>query len=149
MDREALLMLNEDQREKAMRQELGEEKCKILDKYNLHPNDRLYWERREPKYPNQEYFSHKMALKTSPLGIIFHINRLCYAKTKYFQDHWSEFIPCVYDHRKGFVETELYNMEYIKKKDTGIVLDLRELAKIHWLSDFKKLCSSLESQGEA
>ncbi|WP_264848193.1 hypothetical protein [Clostridium omnivorum] len=35
-------------------------------------------------------------------------------------------------------------MEFIKQKNTGIVLDLRELGKIHWLKDFKELCAYLE-----
>ncbi|GLC28919.1 hypothetical protein bsdE14_03290 [Clostridium omnivorum] len=53
-------------------------------------------------------------------------------------------MPCIYDFKKGFVETELYSMEFIKQKNTGIVLDLRELGKIHWLKDFKELCAYLE-----
>lgn len=131
--------------EKTMRNELGEEKCRIIDKYNLHPNERLYWERIEAKYPKQEYFSHRLAVKTSPLGIIFYINNLCYAKTKYFEKNWDKYIPCYYDFFKGFVETEVHNMDFIKQKSTGIILDLRELAKIHWIEDFKALCEFLEN----
>lgn len=146
MDNDTLKSLEPKIREKIMREELGDIKCKILDKFNLHSNDRLYWERIQEKYPSQEYFSHKLAKKTSPLGIIFHINRLCFAKTKYFENNWSDFVPCVYNYKKGFVETEIYDMEYIKQKSTGIILDLRELAKIKWLQEFKNLCSYLEEK---
>ncbi|MFD3156592.1 hypothetical protein ACFIJ5_06980 [Haloimpatiens sp. FM7330] len=146
MDNEALKNMSSEMREKVMREEIGEEKCKIIDKYDLHPNERLYWERRQEKYPNQEYFSHKLAKKSSLIGMIFHINRLCFAKTKYFENNWSKFVPCVYNYKKGFVETELYNMEYIKQKSTGIVLDLRELSKIKWLKDFKELCKYIEEK---
>lgn len=148
MDRDTLKSLDTDTREKVMREELGEEKCKIIDKYNLHPNNRLYWERRQEKYPVQEYFSHNLALKASPLGMVFHIYRLCYAKTKYFESNWQNFKPCNYNHKKGFVDAEIHEMEYIKQLSTGIVIDLRELAKIKWLSEFKELCKYLEERHE-
>ena len=149
MDYDELINASKEFREQYLREQLGPEKCKILDKYSLCSNSRLYWERHQEKYPVQEYFSHKFAVKSTPLGMIFHINRLCFAKTKYFEAHWDEYIPCIYDFEKGFVETELYNMEFIKQKSTGIVLDLRELGKIHWLKDFQKLCKYLEEKQEA
>lgn len=37
-------------------------------------------------------------------------------------------------------------MEFIKQKDTDIVIDLRELAKIHWLREFQELCLYLETE---
>lgn len=146
MDFDTLKNISLEQREKVMREQLGEEKCRVLDKYNLHSNNRLYWERIQEKYPIQEYFSHKFALKTSTLGMIFHIYRLCFAKTKYFENNWCNFAPCIYDFKKGFVETEIYNMEYIKQKSTGIIIDLRELAKIKWISEFRELCNYIEKQ---
>jgi len=148
LDRDTLKSLDADTREKIMREELGEEKCKIIDKYNLHPNHNLYWERRQEKYPIQEYFSHNLALKASPLGIVFQIYRLCYAKTKYFESNWQNFKPCTYNHKKGFVDAEIFEMEYIKQLSTDIVIDLRELAKIKWLSEFKDLCKYLEERHE-
>jgi hypothetical protein len=148
LDYDALKALSEEVREGYLRNQLGAEKCKILDKYGLRSNPRLYWERHQEKYPVQEYFSHKFAMKSTPLGMIFHINRLCFAKVKYFEAHLDEYVPCIYDCKKGFVETELYNMEFMKQKGTGIVIDLRELAKIHWLKDFKNLCAYLEKMQE-
>ena len=148
MDYEELKSISDTEREKFLRQQLGPEKCKVLDKYNLRSNSRLYWERHQEKYPVQEYFSHKLAVKSTTLGMIFHIYRLCFAKVKYFENHWDEYVPCIYDFRKGFIETEVYNMEFIKHKSTGIVIDLRELGKIHWLKDFQELCDYLEEQKE-
>ena len=144
MNKDLLLSMNKHKRELLMREELGERKCKILDKYNLHTNDRLYWERIQEKYPTQEYFSHKFASKSSELGMVFQVYRLCFAKTKYFENNWSKFTPCYYDCKKGFVETEIYNMDFIKHKSTGIVIDLRELAKIKWIKEFHALCDYLE-----
>lgn len=146
MHRDELLALEPTLREKFMREELGKDKCKVLDKYSLYSNERLYWERIQEKYPNQEYFSHKMAVKSSTLGLVFHIYKLCFAKTKYFEQNWNKFSPCVYRMREGFVETELFDMEYIKHKNTGIVVDLRELARIHWVHEFKELCEYIEEQ---
>ncbi|MFX0549308.1 hypothetical protein ACOAKC_08215 [Hathewaya histolytica] len=146
MHKDKLMELEPEIREKVMRDALGKEKCKILDKYNLHSNERIYWERIQEKYPTQEYFSHKFAIKTSPLGMIFHIYRLCFAKTKYFENNWDKFVPCVYNCKDGFVETEIYNMEYLKQRSTGIIIDLRELAKIKWVQDFKDLCDYLEEK---
>lgn len=143
---EALEALSLGDRENYLREQLGEEKRRVLDKFNLHLNDRLYWERHQEKYPVQEYFSHKLAVKSSPLGMIFHINRLCFAKVKYFEEHWEEYTPCIHDCKKGFAQCELFDMEFIKQKDTDIIIDLRELAKIHWLKDFKELCLYLESE---
>lgn len=144
MNYDILKALPEEDRERYLREKLGSEKCKVLDKYNLHSNSRFYWERHHDKYPIQEYFSNRFAIKATVLGMIFHINHLCFAKVKYFEEHWDEYIPCRYDCRKGIVETELYDMEFIKQKNTGIVIDLRELARIHWLQEFKDLCAYLE-----
>lgn len=148
MDYNALKALPVELREGYLRDQLGSEKCKVLDKYNLHPNSRVYWERHQEKYPVQEYFSNKFAIKATPLAMIFHINHLCYAKVKYFEEHWDEYVPCRYDCKRGFVETEIYDMEFIKQKSTGISIDLRELARIHWLKEFKDLCAYLEKMKE-
>ncbi|AWZ47718.1 hypothetical protein C3495_02135 [Clostridiaceae bacterium 14S0207] len=146
MHKDQLINLEPSVREQVMREELGEEKCKILDKYGLQPNERIYWEKVQEKYPTQEYFSHKFAVKSSVLGMIFQIYRLCFAKTKYFENNWDKFIPCVYTLREGFIETELYNMEFIKHKKTGLIIDLRELSKIHRIQDFKDLCLYIENK---
>lgn len=148
LDYEELKSVSDEEREILLREQLGAEKCKVLDKYNLRSNSRLYWERHQEKYPIQEYFSHKLAVKSTPLGMVFHIYRLCFAKVKYFENHWDEYEPCIYDFRNGFIKTEVYNMEFIRKKSTGIVIDLRELGKIHWLKDFQDLCAYLEKQRE-
>ena len=147
MDYEILKKADQVTRDNLLRQELGSEKCKILDKYQLRSNSRLYWERYQSHYPVQEYFSHKFVKKASPLGIIFHIYRLCYGKVKYFEQNWDDFSPCIYNwQQEFFVETELYDMEYIKHLSTGIIFDLRNLARINKYEDFVTLCNYLEDQ---
>ncbi|MEG2353798.1 MAG: hypothetical protein RSB70_04070 [Clostridium sp.] len=144
----SLNTLSVEDQEILIRSQLGEDKCKLLDKYNLRLNSRLYFERIQEKYPTQEYFSYKLALKSSVIGIIFHINRLCFAKTKYFENNIDYFSPCIHTYKDGFIETDIWNMEYLKQKNTGIIIDLRELSKIKWLRDFKSLCFYLESEQE-
>lgn len=144
MNKDELLSLEPVLREKIMRKELGEEKNKIIDRYKLHPNDNLYWQNVQDKYPVQVYFSHKFAVKCTDIGMVFQIYRLCYAKTKYFQKNWNDYSPYMFDARRGFVESEIYNMEYIQNKKTKRIVDLRELSRIHRLQDFKDLCLYLE-----
>ncbi|WP_010295668.1 hypothetical protein [Clostridium senegalense] len=146
MNNDLLRTLDDTEREKIMREELGEEKCKVIDKYGLSTNKKLYWERVQEKYPVQECFSHKFAKKSSTLGMVFHLYRLCFAKTKYFENNWEKFESCIYDCKRGFIVTPIYNMEFIRHKSTGVVIDLRELSKIHWLQDFKDLCKYIEDK---
>ncbi|WP_407305689.1 hypothetical protein [Desulfosporosinus sp. SB140] len=95
----------------------------------------------------QEYFSHKFALKASPLGMIFHIYKLCYAKVKYFDQNWEDFTPCIYNWQSGlFEETRLSDMEFIKHLSSGIILDLRNLARVNRYEDFLALCHYLDDQ---
>ncbi|KLU64510.1 hypothetical protein DEAC_c34530 [Desulfosporosinus acididurans] len=94
MNYQLLKSAAQEVRDEYLRGELGEEKCEILDKYQLKSNANLYWERRHEHHPVQQYFSHKFAKKASPLGMIFHIYKLCYAKVKYFDKNWNEFAPC-------------------------------------------------------
>ena len=144
-DRDDLLKFDIDEREKILRSHLSNEKCKVLDKYGLTSNGRLYWEKIQEKYPIQEFFSHKFAVKASVLGMIFHINRLCFAKVKYFENNWDDYEPCKYVWRKrDFVSCELYDLEAIRQKETGIVIDLKDLGRIKWFADFVTMCEDLE-----
>ena len=147
MNHQLLKGATQEIRDDYLRQELGIVKCEILDKYQLRSNDHLYWERHHEHHPVQEYFSQKCAKKASPLGLIFFIYKLCYAKVKYFDQNWDDFAPCVYNWQSGsFEEVRMSDMEFIKHLSTGIILDLRNLAKINRYEDFLALCSYLEEQ---
>lgn len=145
MNYQVLKCAAQEIRDNCLRQELEREKCEILDKYQLRSNSNLYWERHHEHQPIQEYFSHKFAKKASPLGMIFQIYKLCYAKVKYFEQNWDKFTPCVYNWRnRSFEETRVSNMEFIKHLSTGIILDLRNLAQINKYEDFVAMCHYLE-----
>ncbi|WP_042330662.1 hypothetical protein [Desulfosporosinus orientis] len=147
MNYQLLKNASQEIRDHYLRQELSEEKCEILDKYRLKSNSRLYWERQYEHQPVQEYFSQKFARKATPLGMVFYIYKLCYAKVKYFERNWGQYVPCIYNWQSGlFEETSLPDMEFIKHSGTGIILDLRNLARISKYEDFLALCSYLEEQ---
>lgn len=146
MDYDFLRKGTQEIRDKFLKEELGEEKSKLINKYGLTCNENLYWQRVKDKYPTQEYFSHKFAKKASTLGIIFQIYRLCYAKVKYFEKNWDDYCACVYHFKRGFIKTDIYNMEFIKHRSTGIIIDLRNLSNINKIEEFIKLCRYLESR---
>ncbi len=147
MNHQLLKCASQESRDNYLRQELGMEKCEVLDKYQLRSNANLYWERYHEHQPVQEFFSQKFARKASPIGMIFHIYKLCYAKVKYFDQNWENFAPCIYNWQTGlFEKTRLSDMEFIKHLRTGIILDLRYLAKINRYEDFLALCNYFEKQ---
>lgn len=147
MDLDFLKGCEAEERERIMRSRLGEEKCRVLDKYGLSSNSRLYWERIQEKYPTQECFSIKLAEKSTVLGMIFHLHRLCFAKVKYFENNWEDYSACKYVWTEGgFVDCELHDMEAIRQNVTGTVIDLRDLARIKWLHDFQAMCAELEQR---
>jgi hypothetical protein len=146
MDYDMIKQSSQNIRDRVLREELGKEKAAVLVYYGLHCNERLYWAKSQDHYPTQEYFSHKFVKKASVIGIIFHIYRLCYAKTKYFEKNWEHFEACRYDWGTGIIgECELYEMEFIRHKATGNTFDLRNLSKINRIEDFQLLCAYLES----
>lgn len=147
MNHQLLKSASQEIRDEYLRQELGREKCEILDKYQLRSNINFYWERHHEHHPVQVHFSHKFAKKASPLGMIFHIYKLCYAKVKYFDLNWDDFAPYIYNWQSGlFEEARMSDMEFIKHLSTDIILDLRNLARINRYEDFVALCNYLEEQ---
>lgn len=126
--------------------ELDEGKRKVLVKYNLQCNSDFYWERPKGNYPRKIFFSHKFVKKSSIIRIIFFIYQLCFAKVKYFERNWDHFIPYIHSWRDGFMECELYDMEFIKHKHTDIIFDLRDLKKITDIKEFIAICHFLDSQ---
>ena len=73
--------------DKILKNDLSLDKRKLLDKYNLTCSEDYIWEFRHSKYHTVKYFSHKFAKNHSTLALVFYINRLCYAKIKYFEEN--------------------------------------------------------------
>lgn len=149
MDYDLLRISSTKFRDMKLKEELDSEKVRIIERYGLTSNEKLYWQKKQHDYPTHEYFSHKFVKKSSALGIVFKLNRLCYGKVKYFEKNWAKYIGCYYDWRKNeFVECDLSNMEFIKHKNLGYIFDLRNLVKINKIEDFRELCRYLEDKEE-
>ena len=146
MDYQMLKEQCSEVRNQILMEELDEEKRKVLIKYNLQCNSDLYWERPKGSYPRKIFFSHKFVKKSSIIRIIFYIYQLCFAKVKYFERNWDNFIPYIHSWRDGFIECELYDMEFIKHKHTDIIFDLRDLKKITDIKEFVAICNFLDGQ---
>lgn len=146
MDYQLVKLQDGSIRDQVLMAELNAEKVKVLTKYDLHCNADLYWERPKGKYPQKVFFSHKFVKKSSVIRIIFYIYQLCFAKVKYFERNWDDFIPYAHSWHQGFIMCELYDMEFIKHKYTGIIFDLRDLKRITDIKEFLAICDYLDGQ---
>ncbi|WP_296647861.1 hypothetical protein [Romboutsia sp. 13368] len=127
-----------------LKNELSIDKRKLLDKYNLTCSEDYIWEFRHNKYHTVKYFSHKFAKKHSVIALLFYINRLCYAKIKYFEENFYKYEPYKYIFKKGFYKCDMYDMEFLFHKPSGKFIDIRSLREIRNIEDFKQFCSELE-----
>jgi len=83
--------------------------------------------------------------KTDTLGLLFRINKLCIAKLNYFRKNIDNFEPCKYHYIDGFVDTPLWDADFLKHKASGFILDFNYLQTITDYKDFVALCEELES----
>lgn len=128
-----------------LKKELSIDKINLIDKYSLTCSDNLIWQFNHDKYPTVNYFSHKFAKKHSTLALLFYINRLCYAKIKYFENNINKFEPYKYDFENGFVKCEIYDMGFLLHKPSNNIIDIRNLKEIKSIDEFRSFCSYLES----
>lgn len=127
-----------------LKNELSLDKIKLLDKYNLTCSEDYIWEFRHNKYHTVKYFSHKFAKKQSTLALVFYINRLCYAKIKYFEENFYKYESYKYIFDKGFSKCEIYDMEFLFHKPSEKFIDIRNLREIKSIEEFRAFCSKLE-----
>ena len=127
-----------------LKNELSLDKRKLLNKYNLTCSEDYIWEFRHSKYHTVRYFSHKFAKKHSVIALLFYINRLCYAKIKYFEANFYKYEPYKYIFNKGFSKCPIYDMEFLFHKPSGKFIDIRNLREINRIEDFRAFCRELE-----
>lgn len=132
-------------RDESLKRELSIDKIKLIDKYSLTCSEDLIWQLKHDKYHTVNYFSHKFAKKHSALALLFYINRLCYAKIKYFENNIDKYEPYKYDFEKGFLKCEIYDMGFLLHKPSNNLIDIRSLKEIKSIEEFKSFCSYLES----
>ena len=66
-------------------------------------------------------------------------------KIKYFDKNIDKYEPHKYIFLKGFCKCEMYDMEFLKHKPSGKMIDIRNLKEIKNIEEFKSFCSLIES----
>lgn len=127
-----------------LKNELSLDKRKLLNKYKLTCSEDYIWEFRHSKYHTVKYFSHKFAKKHSTLALVFYINRLCYAKIKYFEENFYKYESYKYIFKNGFSKCDIYDIEFLFHKPSKNFIDIRSLREIRSIEEFRQFCSKLE-----
>ncbi len=131
-------------REKILKETLPIEKVKLIDRYGLICDENLRWISKKENSHEQIVFNNSFLLKADLLGLIFRINKLCFAKLKYFRNHIDEFEPYIYSPTNGFEKTEWWNSDFLKHSSSGIIVDYRFLQRITKIEEFREFCNYLE-----
>ncbi|AAR36099.1 hypothetical protein KIP69_13250 [Geobacter sulfurreducens] len=130
--------------------ELSDEKRKLIGKYRLVPKDingKIYWVRRFGNRPDHPYATQRALRNCHIIELVFSFYDLCVAKMTYFKNNFADYIPCKNNYRVGQMEEcEPWDMEILVQRETGIVIDLRNLAEISDIEVFKEMCKWLESR---
>ena len=137
--------LDQQTRDNILKKELSNEKICIIDKFGLKSTPDLYW-KSEKEYAHPHiFFKHSFLKDTDIIGILFRINRLCFAKVKYFRCNADKFEPHKYDFQKNFIKTDWWDAEFLKHKASGFQIDLRYLQTITKIETFIQFYKYLES----
>ena len=131
--------------DETLKRQLSVDKVKLIEKYSLTCSEDMIWEFKHDKYHTVKYFSHKFAKKESVIALLFYINRLCYAKIKYFERNIEKYEPYKDELLKGFCKCDMYDMEFLKHKPSNSMIDIRSLRNIKNIDEFKEFCLKLES----
>lgn len=130
--------------------ELSDEKRKLIGKYRLVPKDidgKIYWVRRFGNRPDHPYATQRAFRNCHIIELVFSFYDLCVAKMTYFKNNFADYIPCKNNYRAGQMEEcEPWDMEILVQRETGIVIDLRNLAEISDIEVFREMCEWLESR---
>lgn len=121
------------------------DKVKLIEKHGLIAGTKSNWISKKENAHEQVFFSQAFAVKSDILGLVFRINKLCFAKLKYFRLNIDKFEPYVYKPETGFEKTELWDSDFLKHKTSGLIIDYRYLQRIIKIEDFIQFCEYLET----
>lgn len=123
---------------------MKEDKMLLVEKYNLKHENNAWYSEKENSHKHlifkDAFFEH-----ADLIGLLFRINKLCIAKVNYFRRNIEKYEPLKYDYRKGFLTVPLWDAEFLKHKDSGLILDFRYLQSITIYDNFVSLCKELEN----
>ena len=135
--------MSQIERDLELKKQLSKDIVNLINRYRLISTEDLKWISKKENSHEQIIFNHKFLLKTDILGALFRINYLCFAKLKYFRENIQYFKPLRYDPIFGFVETELYNSDFLKHEKSGKIFDYRFFQRITDINIFIELYEEL------
>ena len=104
-----------------------EDKMRLVEKYNLKHENNAWYSEKENSHKHL-IFKDAFFERADLIGLLFRINK-----------------PLKYDYRKGFLTVPLWDADFLKHKDSGLILDFRYLQSITIYDDFVSLCKELEN----
>lgn len=132
--------------------DLPDERVRLIEKYRLVPKlvrNRVYWVREFQGKPDHPYVTHRAMQKCHIIELVFSIYDLCVAKMTYFKKNIHHYEPCRASWRIGdFERCELWDMEFLVQRGTGIAIDLRRLSAINDINVFREMCAWLEQKAD-
>lgn len=140
--------LTQDERNHALQADLSEDKIKFLNKYQLNSSPNQRWHTVKNQTPSRLYFSHQFIKNNGMIEVVFRKYQFCYAKLKYFRLHLNDFAFYKHHPKLGFIETELWDVEFFRHKTSGKTVDLRYLQQISDVTFFMELMAWLASSEE-
>ncbi len=124
---------------------LSADKQLLIRKHSLILTDKMLWITiKENSFP-RKICRHQFMLKIDLIGLLFRINEICFAKLNYFRANLSYFEPYIFDFKKGFRKTELWDAEFFKHIPSGFMIDFRYFNKVKEISEFREFCMYIES----
>ena len=123
---------------------MKEDKMLLVEKYNLKHENNAWYSEKENSHKHL-IFKDAFFERADLISLLFRINKLCIAKVNYFRRNIEKYEPLKYDYRKGFLTVPLWDDEFLKHKDSGLILDFRYLQSITIYDDFVSLCKELEN----
>ena len=104
----------------------NEEKLLLVQKYHLKHENNAWYSERENSHKHL-IFRDDFFERADLIGLLFRINKLCIAKVKYFRQNIGKYEPLKYDYKRGFISVPLWDAEFLKHRDSGLILDFRYL----------------------
>ncbi len=84
-------------------------------------------------------------LKSDEIAVLFRINYLCFAKVKYFRENIFKYEPAKFDPKKGFIQTDFWDSDFLLHKASGKYIDYRFLQRMTDIEVFNSFCIELDN----
>ncbi len=131
--------------EARLKRRLHPDMVRLIDKYHLYANNREVWCRWAEGCFEQKMVKQKFLERRGPMAVVFRFYGLCAAKLNYFSANWEKYQACRFDSEQGFIETAVWDMEFLQHRPSGRYIDLRRLQSITDYQVFLRYCEELEA----